>query len=187
MSNLKFISAINEQISPLLAAFTGARLNRLAQSIVRGRGANIELLPALVDMDGEGTYIGMDDTSPITIYHKANSITMTEKPNSGYGNSKALKINTYANSMIVFLDRKATKMMPDELILLLQANLADEIKLKPYQTIQFRFQNIILNSQQVFASEYQNTEYKIPPQFSLLAINYQIESTFDKSCFATCP
>lgn len=187
MSNSVFISTINDQLRPITEKFTGSRVFGLAQSMIRETSGGLELIPALVDKEGEGKYIGIDDTAPITIYHKSNSITVTDKPNSGVGDSRAHKVDTYSNSMIVFMDRKATCLLPDEFLLFIQANLPDEIKIQNYKSVNIRLQNIILNSQQVLASEYQNTEYKIPPRFSLFAINYQIESVFDKSCFATCP
>lgn len=187
MSNAKFISAINEQINPLVTSFAGAKIYGIAQAIIGKGDTGDELIPCLVDKDGEGKYVGVDDTAPITIYHKSNSISVSDKQNSGTGDSRADKVYLYANTMIVFLDRKKTLLMPDELVLLIQANLADAIKIPNYKSVNVRIQNIILNTQQVFASEYQNTPYKIPPRFSLFAINYQIESTFDKKCFAKCP
>lgn len=187
MSNSAFISAINEQIEPLLMAFTGFRLFGIAQGMIRKVGDQPQLIPCLVNLDGEGTYVGLDDAAPITIYHKSNSIAIADKPNSGVGDSRANSVNTYQNSLIVFLNRRLTKLLPDEFILVLHANLKDGIKIPKYKTINIRLQNIILNSQQVFASEYQGFDYRIPPHFSLFAINYQIESVFDKSCFATCP
>lgn len=187
MSNSVFISSINDRIKGLTDKWAGSRVFGLAQSMIRDTSGGQELIPAMVDKEGEGKYIGFDDTAPMTIYHKANSITVTEKANTGYGNARSNIANTYANSMIVFMDRKVTGLLPDEFLLFVQANLADDIKVDNYKSVNLRIQNIILNSQQVLASEYQNTEYKIPPRFSLFAINYQIESVFDKSCFATCP
>ena len=187
MSNSVFISTINEQLRPIADKFAGSRVFGLAQSIIRDVSGGQELIPALVDKEGESKYIGIDDAAPLTIYHKANSIGVTDKSNSGYGDARSHKVDTYFNSMIVFMDRKATNLLPDELLLFIQANLPDEIKITNYKSVNIRIQNIILNSQQVLASEYQNTEYKIPPRFSLFAINYQIESVFDKGCFATCP
>ena len=187
MSVTKFIGAINEQIKPLLDAFTGSQLYGLAKSMVRETGTVRELLPALVDKEGEGRYVGIDDVAPVIIYHKSNSITVSEKPNSGMGNSRALQIYTYNNTMIVFMDRKKINLLPDEFILLLQANISDGLKVPDYKTVLIRFQNIILNTQQVFVSEYQNTTYKIKPNMNLFAINYQIETTFEVKCFAKCP
>lgn len=188
MSNSKFISAINDQIQPLLKAFTGSRIYGLTQPISKPVGQDqFQTIPCIVDNSGEAKYVGVDDAALITIYHKSNTLTITEKANSGSGDVRAYTVYTYYNSMIVFIDRKRTGMLPDEFALLLQANLKDAIKIENFRAVVVRLQNIILNSQQVFATEYQNTEYRISPQFSLFAINYQIESTFDKRCFATCP
>lgn len=187
MSVTKFIEAVNQQILPLVNSFTGGKIYGLAQSMTREAGGVKELLPALVDKEGEGKYVGVDDNSPVIIYHKSNSVTAAEKQNSGVGDLRAWQVYTYSNTMIVFLDRKKTNLLPDEFILFLQANIADGLKVQNYKTVIMRFQNIILNTQQVFASEYQNTQYKVNPGMSLFAINYQIESTFDTRCFDKCP
>lgn len=187
MSNAKFIEKLNDSILDLSSKFLGSRIFGIAQSIIRGTSEKSELLPALVDLNGEATYIGVDDASPLTVYHKANSIAVSEKSGSGYGDNRAYKSFTYSNALIVFMDRKVLGMLPEELVLFIQANFPDNIKIDNYKSVNMRMQNIILNSQQVFASEYQNVDYRIPPRFSLFAINYQIESVFDKSCFATCP
>lgn len=187
MSNALFIQKINDGLSEMASKFTGSRVFGLAQSIIRQSGDNTQLLPTIVDLSGEGTYIGVDDAAPLTIYHKSNSIAVSEKQGSGYGDNRSNKTYTYSNALVVFMDRKALGMLPDELILFIQANLPDSLKIGNYKSVNVRMQNIILNSQQVFASEYQNVDYRIPPRFSLFAINYQIESVFDKNCFATCP
>lgn len=187
MSNSKFIDAINRQLAVLGTAFTGARVYGLAQSVVRSTGDGDQILPAVVDLSGEEKYVGLDDAGSVTIYHKANTIAVSEKSNSGYGDRRAFKTYLYGNTMIVFLDRQATKLLPEDFILFLEANLEDNLKMENYRSVIIRIQNIILNSAQVFDSEYKNVPNRINPRYSLFAINYQIESVFDKSCFATCP
>ena len=187
MSLTVFIAGINEQIAPLFKKWTGSQIHGMAQSMNREAGGKTETLPCLVDKKGEGIYIGIDDKYPVIIYHKAGQIIGTQKTGSGYGDSIADQVNTASISMVVFIDRKKIEMLPDEVAMMIQANLADGLKVKDYKSVTVRIQNIILNTQQVFASEYQNTPYKIKSSQNLFVINYQIESTFNKRCFATCP
>jgi hypothetical protein len=182
-----FISGINEQIGSLFQKWPGCKIHGLAQSVTRESGTKPETLPALVDDKGEGQFVGMDDKHPVIIYHKAGSVASSVKPNSNYGDSSGDIVNTYSMTMIVFIDRKKISQAPDDIVQLLQTSISDRLKIKNFKSVIIRIQNIILNTQQVFAGEYQNTQYKIKPSQSLFAINYQIESTFDKRCFAKCP
>lgn len=187
MSVTVFINKINEQIKPLFDKFTGSRIYGLAQGIISSKSDKPVLVPAIVDKNGEGTFAGIDDVSPFILYHKANLINASIQPNSGVGDSIGNLVYNYSNSMIIFLDRKKTKLLPDELVLFIQANLPETLKVDNYKSVNLRIQNIILNTQTVFASEYQNTMYSIKPEQNLFAINYTIESIFDKKCFAKCP
>lgn len=143
------------------------------------------LLPCTVDKSGEGVYIGMDNTIPVIIYHKINSISSVIKP-KGTGDALGDIVNTYSNTMIVYMSRKKTGLLPDQLILKIQASLPDFLQFKPYNNIVIRFLNVILNSNQVWASEYGGSKYRLTPESNLFAINYQIETTFAKKCFENC-
>jgi hypothetical protein len=187
MSLTRFIDAINEQITPLFNKWTGVKIHGLAQSMNRDNAGKTETLPALVDKKGEGQYVGIDDKNSVIIYHKGGAMQVQTKPNSGVGDSAGDLVYTYTISMVILIDRKKLEMLPDEIALLIQANLKDQIKIQDYKSVIIRIQNIILNTQQVFSSEYQNTVYKVKPSQSLFVINYQIESTFNKRCFAKCP
>lgn len=178
----KIINEINESLT---ASFTGAKIYGLAQSVIRRSGTEAELLPALVNNDGEAVYVGFDDTHSLMMYHKMNSMSTTDSKYKGYGDATADLTNTYQNTLIVYLDRKKVKKLPDEIYLKIQASI-EELKIPPFKTVSIKFTNVILNSTQVFASEYQGTRYLLPPEKNLFAINYSIESIFKKGCFDTC-
>lgn len=171
-----------EGIIPGLKAFG------IAQSIVRPMGSEEELLPGVADINGEITYVGIDDTNPVSLYHRIAGVTTSRVTNKqGYGDGYSDLINSYQMAMIVFIDHKKTKLFPEELFLFLQANIPDAIKSDPYKTITLRTTNVILNSQLIFRAEYAGTAFKLPVEKSLFQINYVIESTFKKDCFAKCP
>ncbi|MBA3830065.1 MAG: hypothetical protein H0X33_14080 [Taibaiella sp.] len=171
----EIVNEINSTLKPL---FNGGNIYGLAQSIIK----NNQVIPALVDNNGEGKYIGIDNTLPFIVYHKNNSISATDVP--GQGDELNIK-NTYSNVLIIYLNRKKTKILPDELFLNIQAN-PFRYKIQPFKNIVIRVQNVILNSQQVWQSEYLGSDYEITPDSNLLAINYTIESTFKRGCFDTC-
>lgn len=181
-------SLIDELNKSFTGIIPGLKTYGLAQSIVRTVGTEQELLPGVAGKDGEIKYVGIDDTAPIIIYHRNSGITTTRVTNrQGYGDGLSNLVNTYQMAMIVFIDHKKTKLYPEELFLFLQSNIPDAVKSEPYKNISIRTTNVILNSQLIFSAEYAGTAFKLPVEKSLFQINYTIESTFDKNCFAKCP
>lgn len=186
MSVSTFIKQINEKLEPLFEKWTGSVLHGYTQSMIRKKGNEVELLPAVVDKNGEGKYVGPDDTNPVSLYHKLNNLNSTVR-NNGVGDSLGDILNTYQNSMVVFLDRKKTNLLPDELLLYIQANFPERLKIAPYKNITIKFTGVILNSRAVFEREFQGTAFKLPNEKTLFEINYTIESLFSKECFNKCP
>lgn len=181
----EFIKKINKEFEKLVPRM---QTYGLAQAIVRETTSGEEMLPGVVDKNGEITYVGVDDVDKVRIYHRNAGIQTTRVANKqGFGDSFSDIINTYQMAMIVFLNNKATKLYPEELFLYLQSNIPDGLKVEPYKTVFIRTTNVILNSQAVFRAEYAGTAFKLPEHMSLFQINYVIESTFKKECFAKCP
>lgn len=178
------IDHINKELVKLFESKPGSKVYGLAQSMIRMKGTTPELLPALVDSKGEGKYIGIDDKSPIITYHKTNSISTRLDESKGNGDSLGKVVNTYAQTLIVYLNRKRVNILPDELYIKIQAVFPESFSLSPFQIV-IRFTNVILNSTQVLAAEYQS-DIKLPPEASLFAINYTIESAYKKGCFEKC-
>jgi hypothetical protein len=178
------IEEINKGFKKLFETTAGVKIYGLAHTMLRTKGSETELIPALVDHSGEGKYIGIDDTAPVIIYHKSNSITSTIRPSEGFGRDPGGLVNTYNNTLIVYLNRKRLKLLPDELFLFIQAHFPDTFKMDPF-TVSIRITNVILNSQQVWASEYQR-DFTLPPEANLFAVNYTVESSFKKGCFEKC-
>lgn len=184
--NSVFIHEINEGLKDLFKSFKNAKVYGLAQSVIRKQGTREDLLPCVISKDGESTYIGIDDVYSIIAYHKTSSMSF-KLVGSPSGDSIGDIQNTYQNTLYVYLDTKKTKLLPEELILYIQANFPDWLIIKPYLTVRTSFTNVILNTQVVYASEYKVTDSKLSAHQHLFAINYNIESTHKKGCFDKCP
>src|SRR6476620_300376 len=172
--------AINEINASLSKVFKGMKLYGLAQTAYRQNGDQQDKFPQIVDLDGEGKYVGIDDTDPIIIYHRNTGLITGRTIRQGYGDGFSDLVNTYQMAMIIFQSQELTKLFPEELFLYLQANFPEDIKSHPYKTIFIRTTNVILNSQQIFSAEYAGANFLLPAEKSLLQINYTIESTFKK-------
>jgi len=174
----EIISAINST----LKLPEGAVVNDIAESVLKGT----EYSPYLIDKFGEGKSVAIDTTVPVIIYHKVIDVVCQGGKN-GVGDDLGDLINTYNCSCIVYLNRKKTGLTPDELFLSIQNQFPSGMKFSPYKNIVIRVQRVILNSMQVWSSEYQGgVQFNLPADSNLFAINYQIESTFKKGCFVTC-
>jgi hypothetical protein len=176
----KFIATINE---PLKGLVSGIKVYGLAQSVSRGA----QVVPAVVGKDGEMVYVGPDDLQPVIVYHKAGNIAVGTSANvRGVGDEPNGIVNRYPMAMIIYLDQKKTNLSPDQLFLYVQANFPDFIRMEPYSNVVVTVNNIILNAQQVFDSEFRGVD-PLPASQSLMQIYYTIESTFRKKCFEKCP
>lgn len=177
----KFITKINESVSEIVA---GLKVYGIAEPIARGT----QTIPGVVANDGEITYPGPDDLQSVIIYHKANALaTRLSTTVKGVGDSPNAIQNAYGMSMIVYMDRKKIKMSPDDFYLFISANLPYQLEVAPYNLVLIQLNSVILNSQTVYDSEYKGVEKRLPANHSLMQINYTIESTFKKECFAKCP
>lgn len=179
-----FIQQINTNFEGIIP---GIKVFGIAQSIVRTVGSEVELLPGVVGLEGEITYVGLDDADPVRIYHRIAGVTTGRDTKQGYGEDRSDIINTYQMVIIVYINHKRSKLYPEELFLFLQANMPDALISNPYKTITVTTGNVILNSQLVFAAEYAGTDFKLPAEHSLFQINYSIVTTFKKDCFKKCP
>lgn len=181
MSLNKFISVINDSLAGMVQRM---KVYGLAEPVTRGN----QVIPGIVRNEGEIIYPGPDDIEDIIIYHKATALaTALSQTVKGTGDDPNASVNAYGMSMIVYLDRKKTKLTPDELFLYIQARIPYQVNIDPYVQVLFRINNVILNGQQVYDSEFKGTENRLPANHSMLQINYTIESTFHKRCFEKCP
>lgn len=123
--------------------------------------------------------VTFDNSYPMQMYHKIVGVNITYTP--GYGDNDNTT-NTFAMSAVVFNDEKQTRLKQDELAMIMQSALS-KLNITPAVTLT----SIILNSQQVWATEYRGTVYGLNEYQSLMQINYSIAVTFQSGCFDLCP
>lgn len=185
MSLNKFIEVINK---PLESLISGIKVYGLAEAVTRTKGTVVETIPVVVGNDGEMKDVSPDDLDKVIIYHKFTGFASTfSSVIKGTGDAPNAMVNAYGASMIVWLNREKTNLKPEEFFLYIQANFPYHRKIDPYLQVLFRINNIILNGQTVFDSEFKGVEFFLPANQSLMQINYTIESTFHQKCFEKCP
>lgn len=145
----------------------------VAQNLPRGE----DLLPTINEK-----YVGLDDIHAMSLYHKINSIGITQRAGT-YGDDEGFNVNTYQMSMIVFNNQKRTNMNADELALLIQTAFPKRIN----SEVKNLMTGVILNSQTVYGQEYKSNTYRLGELQSLFQINYQTEVLFRTDCLDLCP
>lgn len=158
------ISDINASLSLI---FKGAKFYGVATSVEReGR-----MQPVVDEVS-----VTFDDSYALQMYHKIGALSVAYQ--QGYGNTMNT-INTYAISAIVFNNEKITKLKSDEVAMIIQSILATNDSATLI--------GVILNSQQVFATEYRGTPYYLNEYQTLMQINYTVDISFKGNCFNLCP
>jgi hypothetical protein len=133
-----------------------------------------------------GTWIGIDDTHPVRVYHKLNGMTSTLRPGSGFGDDQGDQVNVYQMNMIVFNNRKRSKTDSDQMVMMMQVNTPRSVESELFKSIRITFTSVVLNNGQVWAQEYGNSPYRLGAGQDLFQISYTVEATFKKGCFAKC-
>jgi hypothetical protein len=182
-----FVDSINVHLSELFSRWPDTKLYGLAELVVRRRGTEAELWPCVLNNDGEGQYVGIDDIFSVSLYHKLNGVTSQVRSVSAYGDSTGNIVNTYQMSLVVFLDRKRTDLTAGDVLIYIQANYPNRIVSESFKNNIIRFTGAVLNSRAVFEREYQGANFLLPPEKSVFEITYSIESIFSKDCFNNCP
>lgn len=150
------------------------------------KGGKVYGIATLTEREGkgmpvfEGQAVSFDDSYGMQIYHRVSGATITYKP--GYGNTRTT-VDTFQVSAIVFNNENITKIKTDEIAMIIQSLL----QVLNIATVQILPINIILNSQQVFATEYKGVPYALDEYKSLMQINYTVEIAFKGNCFDLCP
>lgn len=169
-------------------------ISSLNEKLLLPKGSDVNGVAELVPRDDitipeiDGKFVGIDDKYPVRIYHRLLSMSSKIQTTTAYGNSAGDIINTYANTMVVFLQHERANLYPDELLLFIQSSMPDFLKANPYKTIKIIFTGAQMDSQSNWIQEYRGgVDYKLKSDQFLLKINYSIETIFSKGCFNECP
>lgn len=167
------INVINAQ---LCEAIRGAAVYGIATAAKR----NEQLVPHV-----DGKYVGVNDAKgSIQVYHKLLGITSQILPGNGYGDSTGDQANTYTLSMIVFHNRKLTKIKDDQLVLIMQANTPRKVRSEFFKAINVTYATANLDGPKIYAQEYGSGEkYPLGPEQNLIQINYSVRAVYKEGCY----
>jgi hypothetical protein len=150
------------------------------------KGGQFYGVATLIEREGKGQPVvdekpvSYDDSYSMQMYHRLQGGTITYLP--GYGNTRNV-IDTFQVSAVVFNNEKITNIKTDEIAMIIQSI----ISTLNITSVRITPTTFILNSQQIFASEYKGVPYALNEYQSLMQINYLVEITFKGNCFDLCP
>jgi hypothetical protein len=151
--------------------FKGAKFYGVATSVTREGVTQ----PVVDDQS-----VALDDVYALQAYHKINGATITYKPGMGRQNNT---VNNFSLSVYIFNNEKKTNLKPDEVAVIFQSVFSslqiNDVRILPSA--------IILNTPQIYATEYRGSEYRLSEYQNLIQINYSVEVTFKSGCFDLCP
>ncbi len=190
----EIVTLINEAISDKL--IDGSRfvnkIDGISELIIRNEEEQTTV-PTLVSVNDWKEFVGADDRYSVQIYHRVVDVETVESPISyGDGNSNGREQATM--KIVVFADRKRTRMNPYELAFTIKSALNRQFtgaSITAYSgllgaTSEATKDNY--NSLQVWQDEYglPAESYPIRLHQMLFSIDYTITTDYNSSCITNC-
>jgi hypothetical protein len=148
--------------------------------------------PVIIDNDGEGTSVVVDDTYPLQIYHRILSLNNELIDVENYGDENQKLKETAQMTMVIISDRGILQMKGEDLIEIIAVNLPGKLTQGDLNTLQLNSVNIfasgevIIDNEIVYKREYNTGEYLLKPNSIMFSLAYTIITVFDKKCFPYC-
>lgn len=144
-------------------------------------------IPAEINFEGEGIPITPDNTIPMIVYHRLNSIASTQANTTpNYGDKVSNFNNAFSLSAFVYFDRSQLKKSVDDIYFSIQAAISriSQNLRQPVVQYQVQVNGAIFNDLQVWNNEFtSNTTYKLPTNANFIQINYSVIAVFNTNCF----
>ena len=172
--------------------FAGGKYYTIAELVKEKSKDNDISRPCVLDNDGEGTPVSIDDTWPLQIYHRVINLDYEPQTIENYGDPTNY-IKEIATMALVFMsDRFRTEMRGEELMALIAANIPATLTQTTLTSLGLNTVQIYANGQAIIDNEtVYNREYNLP-HYSLklnsimYSLNYTIETVYSKKCFTAC-
>ena len=171
--------------------FFGGRFEAIAtQAMVSKTDSNEVFIPLVVNDRGEYLEVILDDSYPISIYHRVLSNNYSFDATDGYGRDKKKQRCTTIMLMCVMAFRNQIKISKEDLEAQIVVNFplgnTPNLLVKPLQTNTISVIDSNMDSLSVFQSEFKGLEVKLNQENILFSIRYKIESTYYTGCFHIC-
>lgn len=178
---LRHGSLNNSKLQPLRMEGVATVLGRK-----RSSDAQIETMPALVASDGNVQLIEPNDRYNLIVYHKVISSVHGQQKADSFGDFYSLRSSTEMQMIVIGNSKRigagATSIEP-LMLLGMPAKVQGMNGTREMQIIPI---SSVLDTIQVFRSEYPQSEFFLKPADFMLSIRYRVEGILDKRCIEYC-
>ena len=165
--------------------FQRGDLKGLAELVKREGGT----IPLILDNNGEGTEVELNDSFPFQIYHRITGIEPSEADE--YGDGIQIK-ETTTLKLVCFANRQIMQFELDDLITAINVGFLSHLSNAQTATLGNWFSNIDIDVTQinidksdVWSGEF-GSEGNLPPNYQCFSVDYNVLSDINTECFALC-
>ena len=167
--------------------FQRGSFNGLAELVVRDGGT----VPLILDNEGEGTEVELNDTYPFQVYHRILKISPTTDTEDQVGDGLQRK-ETTTLKMVVFANRRVMQFETDDLITAINVGFLTHLSNAQTATLGNWFSNIDIevtdieiDKEVVWRDEFGQSS-TLPPFYQCFAFTYNVISDINTECFDLC-
>jgi hypothetical protein len=195
MPNLRGIcTAINSslkssQFSP--RRFQAGSWDTIAYLVTEIRNEETIKRPVLVDNNGDGTDVTVNDTYPIQFYHRNLGISEQDAQEDGFGDAGKDVTETADMVLICMGNRTLLGVFPEDVASAIWGDIPRELPHATLQALSIMTCSIVPGEvsvvpEDVWAQEYQGTEFALPADYFMLSCRYKINTVYKRKCFTLC-
>ncbi len=152
----------------------------------------IAKFPAIIDNNGESKDVSYNDTYPIQFYHRLTApLRYPDMSQESFGNPDMSNQEIADMVLICIAKRSKVKAFPEEICAAIVASFVKELspaQLMPLQLQQATMEILETNTDtfSVFAQEFENVDFALTTDISMIAVRYRITTLYGKNCFTLC-
>lgn len=165
----------------------------LSELLPRNYQDQQDAIPAMVSLNNSAHFSGFDDRFNIVIYHRCLSTNIIESPVL-FGDGLNTAREESEMRMIVFADRNAIQLQPQQLSFLLSSAIQQQLKYSQISSYAGLYGCLIeanttnYDGVRIYQDEYKKPaqEYPVQPYQIYMALDYTITTDYDVSCINDC-
>jgi hypothetical protein len=190
-NELLAIQVINTNLKRILNTkpFQLGEFGYIAELVPALVGQEETIRPAIVDNEGNCTYLGVDDKFPFQCYYLLTGFE--SEHDDPFGDNPLVKSQTAAFSLIVYGYRPTLQMTKEQLIAAVDAAMPDNFTITEKTAVGALNVTIAdvkhnIDKQNIFNSQVGIDSLYLQPEYILFSVDFTIETQINTSCFTIC-
>lgn len=193
----QIFTEINSRIKSKLNTkpFQKGEFYLIAELVNRGDGEERQTIPAIVDNEGECTYVGIDDKYPYQSYWRINGIKQTYENANTFGNDAPFIKQALEVYFVVIANRAKVELSREAIISLVASAFPQDLSKTFLQSISGNALlsvdlldlTINIDKDAIFERECQNVSLSLPPNIIMFSVEFSLEILINQACYQACP